>query len=62
MMRLRSPSAAAAACNLHASPLHANAKNRRSRGVREVCDSRAAAAADGRFDRILAHGFKNHAQ
>eukprot|EP00974_Lingulodinium_polyedra_P005410 509156-Lingulodinium_polyedra.AAC.1 len=27
--------------------------------VCEACDSRAAATADGRFDRIIAHGFEN---
>eukprot|EP00974_Lingulodinium_polyedra_P031678 3050922-Lingulodinium_polyedra.AAC.1 len=31
-------------------------------GVREACDLRAVAAADGRLDRAIAHGFQICAQ
>eukprot|EP00974_Lingulodinium_polyedra_P032255 3107149-Lingulodinium_polyedra.AAC.1 len=34
-------------------------ENCRARGVRECCDQRAVAVADGRFDRIVAQRFAN---
>eukprot|EP00974_Lingulodinium_polyedra_P067617 6547371-Lingulodinium_polyedra.AAC.1 len=56
------PSAAAAAHKSDASRAPFLAPFLCSHGVREACDLRGAAAADGRFDRIIVHGFRNRAQ
>eukprot|EP00974_Lingulodinium_polyedra_P081436 7886541-Lingulodinium_polyedra.AAC.1 len=42
--------------------LHANTKKWCSRGARDACDLRRVAAAAGRFDGILVHGFEHRAQ
>eukprot|EP00974_Lingulodinium_polyedra_P014718 1424905-Lingulodinium_polyedra.AAC.1 len=62
MTRSSRPSAAVTARELHARARHARARklacawSARARGLR------AAAATYGRFDRIIARGFKNRAQ
>eukprot|EP00974_Lingulodinium_polyedra_P050880 4893763-Lingulodinium_polyedra.AAC.1 len=60
MMRSNRPCAATPACKSHARAFIAN---RRLHGVRAraicepMCDLRAVAAPDGRFDRIILHRF-----
>eukprot|EP00974_Lingulodinium_polyedra_P052791 5076129-Lingulodinium_polyedra.AAC.1 len=61
-MRSNRPFAVAAARGSHDSRTPCERQNRRPRGVREACHLRAVAAADGRFDRINAHGFKNRSE
>eukprot|EP00974_Lingulodinium_polyedra_P116531 11159504-Lingulodinium_polyedra.AAC.1 len=61
-MRSNRPSAAATPHKSHASRTPCERQTIVSHGLREACDLRVAAAADGRFDRIIAHGAKNRAQ
>eukprot|EP00974_Lingulodinium_polyedra_P074490 7219822-Lingulodinium_polyedra.AAC.1 len=62
MMRSNRPRAATTAREPHASRTPCEHQKRCSHGVRGACDARAAVAADGRFERIIAHYFKNRAQ
>eukprot|EP00974_Lingulodinium_polyedra_P095453 9249946-Lingulodinium_polyedra.AAC.1 len=59
MTRSNRPCAAAAARESHASRTPRERQKRSSHEKREACDLRAAVVADGRFDRVIAHGFKN---
>eukprot|EP00974_Lingulodinium_polyedra_P058522 5635913-Lingulodinium_polyedra.AAC.1 len=61
-MRRNRPSAATTARKSHASRTPCEHQFWRSHDARETCDSRAAAAADGRFDRIIAQRLQNAAQ
>eukprot|EP00974_Lingulodinium_polyedra_P053142 5106950-Lingulodinium_polyedra.AAC.1 len=59
-MQSNSPfAAAAAACKSHASRVPCERQPWCAREVREACDSRAGAAADGRFDPVVVHGSKS---
>eukprot|EP00974_Lingulodinium_polyedra_P043860 4211272-Lingulodinium_polyedra.AAC.1 len=62
MTRSNRPFAAAAARRSHV--LHTPCKHQSwcLRAVSEACDARVVAAANGRLDRIIAHGFKSRAQ
>eukprot|EP00974_Lingulodinium_polyedra_P094409 9150911-Lingulodinium_polyedra.AAC.1 len=62
MVRSSRPSAAAALRESHVSRTPCEHQNWRAHGVREACDLRAVAAASGRFDRIIAHGFNHCAE
>eukprot|EP00974_Lingulodinium_polyedra_P010889 1047545-Lingulodinium_polyedra.AAC.1 len=62
MMRPNRLSAATAVRASHVSRAPCEHQNWCPHGVRGACDLRAGAAADGRFDRIIVHGFKNRAQ
>eukprot|EP00974_Lingulodinium_polyedra_P130289 11213293-Lingulodinium_polyedra.AAC.1 len=62
MMRSNRVSAATAARESHAAHTPCEHSNWHSHGVRDARDLRAAAATDGRPDRIIAHGFKSRAQ
>eukprot|EP00974_Lingulodinium_polyedra_P093158 9024266-Lingulodinium_polyedra.AAC.1 len=61
-MRSNRPSAVAARCTSHASHTPRAHQTWCSHEGREACDARAAAAADGRFDRVIAHALQNRAQ
>eukprot|EP00974_Lingulodinium_polyedra_P111115 10746388-Lingulodinium_polyedra.AAC.1 len=58
MMRSNRPRAATTALKSHAPHTECKHQTWRSHGVHEACDARTAAAADGRLDRIIAHGFE----
>eukprot|EP00974_Lingulodinium_polyedra_P049039 4714045-Lingulodinium_polyedra.AAC.1 len=62
MMRSYRPFAVAAVSKPYASRVSCELQLWCSHGVREVCDLRAVAAAKGRSDRIVVHGFRNRAQ
>eukprot|EP00974_Lingulodinium_polyedra_P009123 872474-Lingulodinium_polyedra.AAC.1 len=62
MIRSNRPRAATTACKSHASHTPRAHQKWCSHGIHEACDARTAVAADGRFDRIIAHGFQNRAQ
>eukprot|EP00974_Lingulodinium_polyedra_P044161 4237196-Lingulodinium_polyedra.AAC.1 len=61
MMRLSRPSATATTLKSHARALHAAPELARAWRA-QTCDLRAAAAADGRLNRIIAQRFSNAAQ
>eukprot|EP00974_Lingulodinium_polyedra_P012399 1196821-Lingulodinium_polyedra.AAC.1 len=62
MMRSNRPSAAARARKSHTSRTPCEHQCWCSRGTREACGSRTAAAADGRFDRIIVQRVQNATQ
>eukprot|EP00974_Lingulodinium_polyedra_P103936 10060879-Lingulodinium_polyedra.AAC.1 len=62
MMRSSRPSAATAARKSHVPRAPCGHQFWCARGECEACDARAVAAANGRFDRIIVHGFGNRAQ
>eukprot|EP00974_Lingulodinium_polyedra_P118584 11167735-Lingulodinium_polyedra.AAC.1 len=61
-MRPNRPCAATTASKSHASHTPRERQKWSSHGVRGTRDLRAAVTADGRFDRIIAHGSQNRAQ
>eukprot|EP00974_Lingulodinium_polyedra_P059873 5770878-Lingulodinium_polyedra.AAC.1 len=62
MMRSNRASVAAAVAESHARALHAGARKMARAWRVQACDLRAAAAPDGRFDRIVARRLHNVAQ
>eukprot|EP00974_Lingulodinium_polyedra_P127441 11202188-Lingulodinium_polyedra.AAC.1 len=61
-MRSNRVSVATAACQSHASRVPCKHPTWCLHGVCEACDLRVVVPADGRFDRIIVHGFKNRAE
>eukprot|EP00974_Lingulodinium_polyedra_P128044 11204497-Lingulodinium_polyedra.AAC.1 len=62
MMRSNQPLATATTRKSHASHTPCEHQNWRAHGVRETCDLRVAAAANGRVDRIIVQRSQNATQ
>eukprot|EP00974_Lingulodinium_polyedra_P113657 11004178-Lingulodinium_polyedra.AAC.1 len=62
MMWSNRPSAAQRLADRTPRTHHASTNSRCPHGAREACDMRTAAAANGGFDRIILHDFRNRAE